>query len=120
MSPPSLSRAPWWPESRGGSLRPPRHAWTASRRTGVPWVPSWRAVIIPPDVLTELPTPCLVVDVAAAERNIGRAAEFCRGRDVALRPHFKAHKCTALMRRQLAAGGCVGVTCQTSWEALTL
>ena len=77
-------------------------------------------MIIPPDVLAELPTPCLVVDVAAPERNIGRAAEFCRGRDVALRPHYKAHKCTALMRRQLAGGGCAGVTCQTSWEALTL
>ena len=35
----------------------------------------------------------------------------------ALRPHFKAHKCPELMRRQLAGGDCTGVTCATAWEA---
>lgn len=68
--------------------------------------------------VSTLPTPCLVVDVGAADRNIARAVEL-RGH-LALRPHFKAHKCTTLMRRQLAAGGCVGLTCATAYEALRL
>jgi len=75
---------------------------------------------IPAEVLAGLPTPCLIIDTQAAERNIQRAAACVRDREVRLRPHFKAHKCTRLMRQQLAAAGCAGVTCQTSWEALTL
>lgn len=75
---------------------------------------------IPPEFLAELPTPCLIVDVAAAERNIQRAAAYFSGRPAKLRPHFKAHKCTELTRRQLAAGACVGVTCATAWEAEVL
>ena len=75
---------------------------------------------IPPSVLEGLPTPCLVVDAAAASRNIARCAAFFAGQPAALRPHFKAHKCTTLMRRQLDAGSCAGVACQTSWEALVL
>jgi D-serine deaminase-like pyridoxal phosphate-dependent protein len=75
---------------------------------------------VPPPVLRHLPTPCLVVDSAAASRNIQRCAEFFSGQRAALRPHFKAHKCTTLMRQQLAAGSCSGVACQTSWEALAL
>jgi len=74
----------------------------------------------PPEVLAELPTPCLIVDLAAAERNIERAAAYFSASPVNLRPHFKAHKCTALMRRQIAAGGCSGVTCATAWEAEVL
>ncbi len=75
---------------------------------------------LPPSALDQLMTPCLVVDAGAASRNIRRAAAFFSGQRAALRPHFKAHKCTALMRQQLAAGSCAGVACQTSWEALVL
>ena len=57
-----------------------------------------------------LATPALVVDLPAADRNIAAA-------NVRLRPHFKAHKCPELMRRQLAHGNCTGVTCATAWEA---
>ena len=78
------------------------------------------APAIPTAVLERLPTPCLVVDVAACERNIGRAAGLFTDSLVKLRPHFKAHKCVELMRRQLAAGSCVGVTCATAAEAETL
>ena len=77
-------------------------------------------IILPPSALDQLMTPCLVVDEAAASRNIQRAAAFFSGQRASLRPHFKAHKCTTLMREQLAAGGCAGVACQTSWEALVL
>ena len=75
---------------------------------------------IPLDRLRTLPTPCLVVDIAAADRNIQLAARYFADRSVKLRPHFKAHKCTELLRRQLAAGSCVGVTCATAWEATVL
>lgn len=75
---------------------------------------------VPADALDRLPTPCLFVDLAAADRNIERAAALCRAGGVSLRPHFKAHKSTRLMRRQLAAGATSGVTCQTAAEALIL
>lgn len=75
---------------------------------------------IPADILNTLPTPCLVIDLLAADRNIGRAARICMDGTARLRPHFKAHKCTELLRRQVTAGGCAGVTCQTSWEAVVL
>lgn len=75
---------------------------------------------LPPSALDQLLTPCLVVDAGAASRNILRCASFFSGQRAALRPHFKAHKCTALLRQQVAAGSCAGVACQTSWEALVL
>ncbi len=76
--------------------------------------------MIPDEILASLPTPCLVVDWAAAKRNIDFAARYFAEGRVRLRPHFKAHKISRLMLRQLAAGGCSGATCQTTWEALVL
>jgi D-serine deaminase-like pyridoxal phosphate-dependent protein len=67
--------------------------------------------------LAEIPTPALLVDVAAMERNIRRMAEFYAGSGAKLRPHFKAHKTPEIARRQLAAGSCTGLTCQTVGEA---
>jgi D-serine deaminase-like pyridoxal phosphate-dependent protein len=75
---------------------------------------------LPDGLLAQLPTPCLLVDLAAADRNIAAAARLLHGTGVRLRPHFKAHKCTKLMRRQAQAEGCFGVTCQTAWEAAVL
>lgn len=71
----------------------------------------------PRDFLDSIATPSLLIDLAAAERNIGRAANFYRSREVKLRPHFKAHKITELMALQIDAGGCSGVTCATAYEA---
>ena len=67
--------------------------------------------------LHEIPTPALVVDARAMERNIQRMAAFFSERPCKLRPHFKAHKTPAIARRQLAAGSCTGVTCATVSEA---
>jgi D-serine deaminase-like pyridoxal phosphate-dependent protein len=67
-----------------------------------------------------LPSPALIVDRAAADRNIERAAQWSAAGDVRLRPHFKAHKCTQLLQRQVDAGGCSGVTCATAAEAEVL
>jgi D-serine deaminase-like pyridoxal phosphate-dependent protein len=67
--------------------------------------------------LREIPTPALVVDAAAMQRNIERMAAFYEGGTVRLRPHFKAHKTPEIARRQLVAGSCTGLTCATAGEA---
>ncbi|MCH7811854.1 MAG: DSD1 family PLP-dependent enzyme [Chloroflexi bacterium] len=67
--------------------------------------------------LSEIPTPALVVDLPAMERNIRRMAEFFAGSACKLRPHFKAHKTPEIAMRQLAAGSCTGLTCATVAEA---
>jgi D-serine deaminase-like pyridoxal phosphate-dependent protein len=66
-----------------------------------------------PSNLREIPTPALIVDVAALDRNIARMAAFFATGPCRLRPHFKAHKTPEIARRQLAAGSCVGLTCAT-------
>ena len=69
------------------------------------------------DATREVATPALVVDVAAADANVAAAAAG----PVPLRPHFKAHKCTALLRRQVEGDPRVrGVTCATAGEAEVL
>jgi D-serine deaminase-like pyridoxal phosphate-dependent protein len=50
----------------------------------------------------ELPTPALAVDVGAFERNLATMAAALPGER--LRPHVKAHKTTALARRQHELG----------------
>ncbi|HYM16467.1 MAG TPA: DSD1 family PLP-dependent enzyme [Dehalococcoidia bacterium] len=65
----------------------------------------------------EIPTPALVVDLPAMERNIARMAGYYAPRTCKLRPHFKAHKTPAIARRQIAAGSCTGLTCATVGEA---
>ena len=67
--------------------------------------------------LHEIPTPALIVDVQAMERNIRRMADFFAEGPCKLRPHFKAHKTPAVARRQLTAGSCTGLTCATVGEA---
>jgi len=67
--------------------------------------------------LHDIPTPALVVDVAAMDRNIRRMADYFAARSCKLRPHFKAHKTPAIARRQIAAGSCTGITCATVGEA---
>ncbi|HEY8171638.1 MAG TPA: alanine racemase, partial [Dehalococcoidia bacterium] len=67
--------------------------------------------------LSEIPTPAVVVDLPAMERNIRTMADYFAARSCKLRPHFKAHKTPAIARRQLAAGSCTGITCATIGEA---
>jgi D-serine deaminase-like pyridoxal phosphate-dependent protein len=50
----------------------------------------------------DLTTPALIVDTAALERNLTTMAAALPG--ARLRPHVKAHKCTALAQRQAAHG----------------
>ncbi|MEX0683075.1 MAG: alanine racemase [Dehalococcoidia bacterium] len=70
-----------------------------------------------PSTLADIPTPALVLGLAAMQRNIERMAEFFREGGCKLRPHFKAHKTTEIAKRQLAAGSCSGLTCATVAEA---
>ena len=65
----------------------------------------------------DIPTPALVLDMAALDRNIARMASFFAEGACRLRPHFKAHKTPAIAKRQLAAGSCTGLTCATVGEA---
>jgi D-serine deaminase-like pyridoxal phosphate-dependent protein len=63
--------------------------------------------------LGDLVTPALVVEVDALEGNLAAMAQALPG--ARLRPHVKAHKCTALARRQLEHGH-RGFTCATVRE----
>lgn len=63
--------------------------------------------------VADLPTPALVVDVAALDHNIEVMSAALPGDR--LRPHVKAHKCTSLARRQAEAGH-RGFTCATIRE----
>src|SRR5919197_5287162 len=63
-----------------------------------------------------LPSPALVVDVAAFEANVAAADGLLRGSGKRLRPHVKTHRTPALALRQLTAAT-VGLTCATVGEA---
>ncbi len=63
--------------------------------------------------LNELQTPALVVDAATLDHNLSTMSAALPG--PRLRPHVKAHKCTALARRQAALGH-RGFTCATIRE----
>lgn len=67
----------------------------------------------------ELPTPALVADLDAVERNMTVMTASLRGRPVALRPHMKVQKCPDLGLLQVRAGA-VGMTAMTVWEAAAL
>lgn len=70
---------------------------------------------------TTLPeTPCLVLDLAAFERNVAWLADTIIGRGGKhWRPHVKAIRAPALARHLIAAGAS-GVTCATVAEARTM
>ena len=63
--------------------------------------------------LRELQTPALLVDIDALDFNLRTMAEALPG--PRLRPHVKAHKCTALARRQAELGS-RSFTCATIAE----
>jgi D-serine deaminase-like pyridoxal phosphate-dependent protein len=63
--------------------------------------------------VSELTTPALVVDAAALEHNLRIMSDALPGDR--LRPHVKAHKCTALARRQASLGS-TAFTCATIKE----
>ncbi|MFM7119150.1 MAG: alanine racemase [Gammaproteobacteria bacterium] len=72
-----------------------------------------------PVPLHAVPTPALVLDAAALDRNVARMATFLAARGKGVRPHAKTHKCPEVARRQLAAGA-VGVCAAKVGEAVAL
>ncbi len=65
--------------------------------------------------VADLPTPALIVDASALARNLDTMTAALPG--PRLRPHIKAHKCTALAREQLARGH-THFTCATPNEVV--
>jgi D-threonine aldolase len=68
------------------------------------------------DSLSQVATPSLLIDLDAFDANLATMAAFAGAHGVALRPHAKAHKSSAIARRQVDAGA-VGVCCQKLSEA---
>jgi D-serine deaminase-like pyridoxal phosphate-dependent protein len=68
---------------------------------------------------SDLPTPALVLDRAALDRNIAKMAAFAAARGISLRPHAKTHKSSDIGRRQVEAGA-VGLCCAKLGEAEAL
>ena len=52
--------------------------------------------------VADLETPSVIVDLDVMERNLARMADYCRGKNLRLRPHTKSHKIPELAKRQLA------------------
>ena len=63
-----------------------------------------------------LPTPALVLDLDALERNLATMMAHAAAAGVSLRPHAKSHKCVEIARR-LQAAGALGPACATIAEA---
>lgn len=68
------------------------------------------------DAAARLSTPCLLLEAEALEHNVEAMMALVRRHGRQLRPHVKAHKCTAVARRQREAGA-VGLCCATVREA---
>jgi D-serine deaminase-like pyridoxal phosphate-dependent protein len=64
----------------------------------------------------QLDTPAALVDLDRVDRNLRRAADYCRAHGLAWRPHAKTHKIPAFAAMQVRAGA-VGVTVATIREA---
>lgn len=63
-----------------------------------------------------LPTPALVLDKKTFDANRAAMRELLAGSSLALRPHFKSHKCAAIAKMQIEDGA-IGMTCAKLSEA---
>jgi D-serine deaminase-like pyridoxal phosphate-dependent protein len=66
--------------------------------------------------ITDLRTPCVLVDHPRIDRNIERMQSAAESRGLRLRPHAKTHKCPDLARVQIGRGA-VGICCAKLGEA---
>jgi len=81
-----------------------------------PWRPVVLAEPVPVDAL---PTPALLLDEEAFDRNLARMTAYLGARGKGMRPHAKTHKCPAIAHRQLAQGA-VGICAAKVSEAAAL
>ncbi|MCZ6644330.1 MAG: DSD1 family PLP-dependent enzyme [Gammaproteobacteria bacterium] len=80
----------------------------------------WQPVeLTEPVPIAQLPTPALLIDESALERNLKRMATYLADKGKGLRPHAKTHKCPIIAQRQLALGA-VGVCAAKVSEAVVL
>ena len=66
--------------------------------------------------ITQLRTPCVLIDRARVERNLDRMQAAAASHGLRLRPHAKTHKSVEFARRQVA-GGAAGICCAKLGEA---
>jgi len=69
--------------------------------------------------VSDLPSPAILVDSDAMERNLRAMQEVCDAAGVELWPHSKTHKMVPVLRRQLELGA-KGMTCAKLGEAEAL
>jgi D-serine deaminase-like pyridoxal phosphate-dependent protein len=81
-----------------------------------PHLESTRALIGQPGSRDRIPTPAAVLDLDAFDRNVAKMAARAKAAGLALRPHAKSHKCSAVAHRQIEAGA-VGICCAKLAEA---
>lgn len=67
----------------------------------------------------DIPTPAMILDLGAFERNVAKMAAHCAANGLALRPHAKTHKSADIAKAQINAGA-VGVCCAKLAEAEAL
>lgn len=82
----------------------------------MPSHPASPDISLPALKIHNLPTPSILIDLDALERNISRMQGHCDAGGVRLWPHVKSHKCQEVLRRQIAAGAS-GITCAKLGEA---
>ena len=88
-------------------------AWIEEQSTQRPVEPIQLASPIP---VSDLPTPCLLLDAVELEANLKTMADWSRANGIALRPHSKMHKSPVVAKMQLALGA-VGICCAKVSEA---
>ena len=69
--------------------------------------------------VAEVETPALLLDMDAFERNLQTMEDALVVSNARLRGHAKAHKCSEIAKRQIAAGA-IGVCCQKVSEAAAM
>jgi D-serine deaminase-like pyridoxal phosphate-dependent protein len=67
-------------------------------------------------LISDLETPAIVVDLDVMERNLSRMADYCRSKNLRLRPHTKSHKIPELAKHQIGYGA-RGITVAKIGEA---
>ena len=75
-----------------------------------------RSLIGQPGSRALIPTPAAVLDLDTFEANLARMAARAKSAGLALRPHSKSHKTSAIALRQIEAGA-VGICCAKLAEA---
>ncbi|MDP7375822.1 MAG: alanine racemase, partial [Alphaproteobacteria bacterium] len=72
---------------------------------------------LPGMAVSDIQTPCLIIDMESFDDNLKRMAEVITPYNVSLRPHAKMHKSIDVARQQLAQDKTNGICCQKVSEA---